>query len=277
MNIISRRFGEATNLVDFSRKAQMVNYETYRAIYEGFDSRLWNDCNGVLLWMSHPSWPSVVWQLYSWDYEPNAAYFGAKIAGEPVHVQMNAANCNVAVINHHFEPLKNAVVDATIYDLAGQAVQHYRTNLTADANACTRVFSLDWPTNGAYLAELKLFSEANQLISQNFYWHARAEADLKELADIPCANLTGGFKVKRDANATIVKAVVVNSSKVPALAIKLSLRDADTGNRILPAYYGDNYFSLLPGESREIEINFDTLQAGVRLDVDGWNVVHSSL
>jgi len=34
--MISQRYGEATNLDDFCRKAQLVNYETHRAIYEGF-------------------------------------------------------------------------------------------------------------------------------------------------------------------------------------------------------------------------------------------------
>ncbi|MGA2247412.1 MAG: sugar-binding domain-containing protein, partial [Verrucomicrobiota bacterium] len=97
---IHRRYGETKDLDEFCAKAQMLNYETYRAIYEGFDSRLWNDCSGVLLWMSHPSWPSVVWQLYSSDYEPNASYFGAKKAGEPVHIQMNLPDCGIAVVNH---------------------------------------------------------------------------------------------------------------------------------------------------------------------------------
>ena len=36
--------------------------------------------------------------------------------------------------------------------------------------------------------------------------------------------------------------------------MRLTLRNAKTGERILPVYYDDNYFSLLPGESREFRI-----------------------
>ena len=110
----SRRYGEAKDLDDLCRKAQMLNYETYRAIYEGYDSRLWNSCSGVLVWMSHPSWPSVVWQFYTWDYEPNASLFGAQKAAEPIHIQMNLPDCQVAVINHRATPLAGVTATATV-------------------------------------------------------------------------------------------------------------------------------------------------------------------
>ena len=97
-----------------------MNYETYRAIYEGFNSRLWNDCSGVLVWMSHPSWPSMVWQFYTWDFEPNASLFGAMKGAEPVHIQMNLPDLKIAVINHRAEPLENVVASSTIYDLSGR-------------------------------------------------------------------------------------------------------------------------------------------------------------
>ena len=55
---ITNRYGEPKNVDDLCRKAQMMNYETYRAIYEGFNSRLWDDCSGVTVWMSHPPGPA---------------------------------------------------------------------------------------------------------------------------------------------------------------------------------------------------------------------------
>lgn len=276
-HLIAQRYGEATNLDDFCRKAQMVNYETYRAIYEGFDSRLWNDCSGVLLWMSHPSWPSVVWQLYSWDYEPNASYFGSKKAGEPVHVQMDLPNCTIDVINHRFDPLEKASVVATIFNLSGQKVQEYQTNFTAAANARTRLFTLDWPSHGAYLVQLGLFDKKSNLIGRNFYWHSREVSDLKELASLPTVNLTGNLRYESVQNGTVIRAKVTNASKTPALSVKLSLRDAGSGKRILPAYYDDNYFSLMPGESREISIDCGPSHGKMQLELDGWNIAHSTL
>ena len=69
------------NLADFVRKAQLANYEAFRAMYEGRNAQLFHPTTGVLTWMSHPAQPSFVWQLYHYDLEPNAALFAVKKAG----------------------------------------------------------------------------------------------------------------------------------------------------------------------------------------------------
>lgn len=277
LGMISQCYGEATNLEDLCRKAQMMNYDTYRAIYEGFNSRLWDDCSGVLVWMSHPSWPSVVWQLYSWDYEPNAAYFGAKKACEPIHIQMNLPDCKIAVINHRFESLTNVAADATIYDLAGREVRQYATNVTAAANARTDVFTLDWPKSDTYFVKLGLRETSGGLLSENFYWHARDDKQLQELNTLPKVALQGRFECRTNANQTIIEGSVTNSGRTPALEVKLTLRNAQTGERILPAYYDSNYVSLMPGESRGFRIECKRTTAKALVSVDGWNIAPGNL
>ena len=65
---------------------------------------------------------------------------------------------------------------------------------------------------------------------------------------------------------------LTNRTKTPALAVRLSLRDAKTGRLILPAYYSNNYVSLLPGEAKDISIECDLKQADLRVHLDGWNI-----
>jgi hypothetical protein len=271
---INRCYGATRNLDEFCSKAQMLNYETYRAIYEGFGSRLWNDCSGVLLWMSHPSWPSVVWQLYSSDYEPNASYFGAKKAAEPVHIQMNLPDCGIAVINHRASPLAGARAHAMIYDLTGRKVQDREARFDCAANTYTNLFVLAWPETGAYLAELNLSGQDGKLISENFYWHARDPEQLQSLNSMEKVNLAGRMRVSADGSKPAVDCEISNSSSTPVLGIKLTLRNAATGKRILPVYYEDNYFSLLPGQSRSIHIEANS-QAKPELSLEGWNVTPS--
>ena len=277
MSQITQRYGEANNLDDLCRKAQMVNYETYRAMFEGFNSRLWKDCSGVLIWMSHPSWPSVVWQLYSWDYEPNASYFGTKKANEPVHVQMNMPDCRVAVINHHFVALEDVSVTATIYDLSGNEELTRHATVTAAANSWTDVFALDWPQEKTHFVKLELRDKSGRFLSQNFYWHARDEEQLQELNALPQVALKGQMNTSADANQTVIEGRLTNLSHTPALAVKLTLRGAETGKRILPVYYDDNYFSLLPGETRNFHIECQPTDGKIHVDLDGWNIEHSSL
>jgi len=265
---MSARFGEPRDLEDLCRKAQLLNYETYRAIFEGFNSRLWNDCSGVIIWMSHPSWPSTVMQLYTWDYDPNGSLFGAKKGAEPVHIQMNPMDCKVSVINREAKPLENVTAKAAIYDLSGRIGPIRTATLTAAADACTDVLTLDWPAKGAHLAKLELRDKRGALLSENFYWHARDEKELQQLNSMPQVKLDGKLRVKRGA----VEGRITNSSETPALAVRLTLRDAKTGQRLLPAYYDDNYVSLLPGESRDFRIEFRTPAEKPQVDLTGWNI-----
>src|SRR5882724_3580557 len=61
---IENRYGDIKNLADFVRKAQLLNYETFRAIYEGREARMFHPATCVIIWMSNPAQPSFVWQIY---------------------------------------------------------------------------------------------------------------------------------------------------------------------------------------------------------------------
>jgi hypothetical protein len=61
-----------------------------------------------------------------------------------------------------------------------------------------------------------------------------------------------------------------------AFFIHVALLNSETGEEVLPVRWDDNYFSLVPGESREVSATHlkEDLQ-GVRpvLDVGGWNIL----
>ena len=122
MAALATQLGEATSLDDFGRKAQVLNYVGHRAMFEGLNAHLWKPATGRLMWMSHPAWPSTEWQLYTSDTDAHAAYFGAKKACEPVHVQLNLHDRKVVVSNTTLAAVEGARVSAEIYDPAGRRV-----------------------------------------------------------------------------------------------------------------------------------------------------------
>jgi len=70
-----------------------------------------------------------------------------------------------------------------------------------------------------------------------------------------------------------------NGAAAAALSTKLTLVDAQ-GNRVLPAYYSDNYVNLAPRESRDIDIEGITaaaLKDAAKVEVRGWNVPNQSV
>jgi hypothetical protein len=99
MAALDTMFGAGTSFADFERKAQMMNLETHKAMIEGFLGHLWTRNSGRLFWMTHPSWPSNAWQIYSWDYDTQASYYGAKKAAEPLHIQLNLPDNALVVLN----------------------------------------------------------------------------------------------------------------------------------------------------------------------------------
>jgi hypothetical protein len=69
-----------------------------------------------------------------------------------------------------------------------------------------------------------------------------------------------------------------NTGQTAALENKVTLLHGD-GSQVLPAYYSDNYVSLLPGEDRAITISIaeDQRRSGLRLELRGWNATPVSL
>jgi hypothetical protein len=74
----------------------------------------------------------------------------------------------------------------------------------------------------------------------------------------------------------LVRVVLENSSPTPALNVKLTLING-SGSRILPAFYSDNYVSLLPGEKTTVEVRYPANEKGpIHFNLAGWNVLPQS-
>lgn len=277
MQAMSRRFGPAADLKDFVRKAQLLNYEAHRAVFEGMNAELWSSNSGRLLWMSQSAWPSTVWQVISHDYDTNASFYGAMHACEPVHVQMNLPDRRLAVVNNSLAAINGLVIRTAVYSLAGERLLESEPVVNAAANAVTGGPRLDLDDllkqQPASLVKLRLVDAAGKTLSQNLYWLTNEDSDGRLLAALPVQPIA--LTVSGDSTGAEVhlRVELRNEGKQPALLAKLTLLNPD-GTRILPAYYGDNYINLLPGESREIGIAYPADKATGKPSVAlrGWNV-----
>jgi hypothetical protein len=145
---ISNSYGAATGIEDFCRKAQLVNIETNKALYEGWQHHMWNDASGVMVWMSQSAYPSFVWQTYDYYYDLNGAYWGVKKACEPVHIQWSYADNSVKISNTTLHDFNNLKAEAIIYNLDGREVKEYGKSVTvnAAANSVSSCFSINFVT-----------------------------------------------------------------------------------------------------------------------------------
>jgi hypothetical protein len=270
-------FGAPANLEDFERKAQMLDYVDHRAIFEGMNAHLWAPNSGRMLWMTQPAWPSNVWQILTSDYDTQSSFYGVKKACEPVHVQLDLSDYNVAVVNTTNDPHMGMLVSASVYSLDNKLLLHHEEKKDASADVVTDGFKLELAPlllpDGIVLVKLELRNSSGEMVSENLYWLGAASASYRRLNRLPSAPLAMTARSTRVGDNVQVRIELRNTGTAVSLANKLTLINAADGSRILPAYYSDNYVSLLPGESRQIEIEYAVRpgKGAAQMAIRGWN------
>ena len=250
--IIAKAFGEPADAKEFADLAQWVNYDGYRAIFEARSEQR----RGMILWMSHPAWPSMVWQTYDYYFEPTGAYFGSKKACEPLHILWNPLHDDIEVVNYHAGSRPGLKASASLVNLDGSVVWNREAALDIREDETVVCFPLEFPAEltEVYFIKLLLTDAAGAVLSENFYWRGREEGNLKVLRTV--AEASPKCKVKRTSTDTehCFEVTVRNDGPAPALMLHLKAMDSGTGDLVLPVLYSDNYFFLMPGESRTVTV-----------------------
>ena len=277
--ILAARYGKIANLADFVRKAQLANYEAFRAMYEGRNAQLFHPTTAVITWMSNPAQPSFVWQIYHYDLEANSSLDAVRHAGEMVHIQFNEANGQLQVINNLPQQLSDAVAHVTIYRLDGTLAHQYDAKVTSAPSSAIDLGLVEFPPALAstHFLKLELRDAQGKLISSNFYWRAQPGYPnvLTDLNDLPMVALDAKAESADADGKRIVTVTARNPTPSVALMAHLQLRRLKSGERVLPAYYSDNYISLVPGETRTVTIEAaqkDFNGEDPLVVFDGWNV-----
>ena len=68
---------------------------------------------------------------------------------------------------------------------------------------------------------------------------------------------------------------MTNPAKTLAFSVRLKVKSDPDGEEILPVLWEDNYFALLPGQTRQITATYEAKDLGRArpvVEVSGWNV-----
>lgn len=271
--IIATGYGQPESAKEFADLAQWVNYDGHRSLFE---SRSKNRM-GLLMWMSHSCWPSMVWQTYDYYFEPTAAYFAIKKASEPLHIQWNPATDEVEVVNYHagLRPGLKARVQVLNMD----ATVAWEKEVTVDSREDTteKCIKLEFPDGLSQVHFIKLTLEENgKAVSENFYHRSKVENNYQALKQLPKVSLRAQTQYdKGDDGEWKAEVTVENRSQTPALMVRLNIVGDKDGKQFLPIFYSDNYFALLPGETKVVRVHWkdvDTRGNAPLLKVSGYNV-----
>lgn len=264
-------YGISRNAQQFCEKAQLMNIEVMKALFEGWQDNLWNTASGLLFWMSQSAYPSFIWQTYDYYLDMTGTYWGAKKACEPLHIQWNCFNDNINIINTTPEDATALTADIEVRRYNGQRYEPYCTtvsNIQAEANTVTNIYRFKsstentdtQPLDGLYFIRLFLYDSERNIISENFYWKTTRgnRNSYTQLNNLPKANINYEvLSTTQTDGVTRMHIRVNNPSERIAFAVRVRLVDAETGERILPVIMEENYFTLFAGEHRNLTLEFD--------------------
>ena len=271
--IIAKGYGEPQSAKEFAELAQWVNYDGHRSLFE---SRSQNR-KGLLMWMSHSCWPSMVWQTYDYYFEPTAAYFAIKKASEPLHIQWNPATDEVEVVNYSAGTRKGLTAKVQILNMDGSVAWEKEATVDSNEDTTDKCIKLAFPANLSKVHFIKMvLTENGKVVSDNFYHRSLEENNYQDLRQLAKVALQSTTTVDKNADGTwSAVSVIENKTSTPALMIRLNVVGSKDGQQLLPVFYSDNYFSLLPGEKKEVRMSWkdeDTRGNEGKVLITGYNV-----
>ena len=291
---LNARYGKADTVEDYAAKAQLMNYEGIRAMFEAY-SRNKYAATGVIQWMLNNAWPSMIWHLYDYYLRPGGGYFGAKRATEALHPLYSYEDHSVWVVSSQYEDAPRLKLTTKIYSLDMTEKFSQESSLDAAADSASKILVVPavMDASPVYFLLLRLEDGTGKLVGSNFYWLSTKPesldweksnwfttptssfADFTALSQLPKANLKIASRTERQKNESVTHVTVENPGKALAFFVRLKVNKGSGGKEILPVIWEDNYFSLLPGEKREVSATYRSAELGnakPEVEVSGWNV-----
>jgi exo-1,4-beta-D-glucosaminidase len=294
---LAKRYGAPKSLADYVAKAQLENYDNVRAQFEAYNAHrdAANPSTGVIYWMLNNAWPSLHWHLYDYYMNPAGAYFGAKKANEPVHIQYSYDTREVVLVNQTLTDQHGLQARIRVRNLDGSVRYERRLqNIDLAGNGTRQLATLPVPAglSTTYFIELELASAAGDPVSRNVYWlSTQADtldwpnsnwyltpltqyADLTALQSLPATTCDVRATLRRVGaeNEVTVTLALPASAKTMALFQHVAIRQATDGELALPILWSDNDVTLWPGESLTLTARYAAHGAAVPVvEVSGWN------
>jgi exo-1,4-beta-D-glucosaminidase len=296
---LDKRYGPSTNVEDFVRKAQLAHYENARAQFESVAACGWANHKMTAYWMLNSHWPSFYGNLIDYYMSPGGVYFGAKKGLRPLSVVFDSyatgdnSQSRIIVFNQTPNDVHGLRVRVRIYDLDGKVRDDRSTNgVLVHFNGTTQVMLLPrYPESSpVFFVRCQLFDDSGKLIVDNTYWQSQKDddlgarkndvymtlkqdrwADMTALNTMPVGIVEIEAQQKKIGTESHVAISLHNPSDHIAFFERAIISSERNSDEILPIEYDDNYITIFPGETVEINgiIRKDVKARWVKLE--GYN------
>ena len=263
------RYGEVKDIETYCKYAQVVNYDQYRSFMEGWASHMWDWYTGILIWKTQNPWTSLRGQMYDWSLDVNASLYGTRKGCEPLHAYYNPVTRKAGLLNTTLKDYTDLSIVARIYNLEGKLLWEKETRASAKANTVQELLDIPVPEGikGAYFLRLALNADV-----PNIYWLTTEPKDYTSLSQLPKSRPDIKTDIKKEGS-NFVGTVRLSADSQISFFNRIKVFDKETGKRILPVHYSDNYITLMPGDQQEISLEFpaNLPEERIQIVVDSYN------
>ena len=276
---LRRLHGQPKTVADYCWKGHLTTADQHRAMFEAVHHRMWDITSGFTQWKINDCWPGVQWQIFDWYLKPMVSYYYIKKACRPLHIQLSLLEPTVTIINNQLPAQSHLTARARVYDLDMKLLYEKEAKADVAPNSYRDVFTMPQlpELTEVYFVALDLRDGKDEVVADNFYWLPRNKSDdLKALASLPMVGLETSHSVEQQGENTLLRVSVRNPSTRLAFFVQLAATKGRGGEEVLPVLWSDNYFSLLPGESKQLTAALATSDLGgtvSAVQVGGWNIL----
>ncbi|MDR3262398.1 MAG: glycoside hydrolase family 2 [Tannerella sp.] len=286
-------YGTSSSIDEFAQKGQFLGAMNSKSIWEvwNYNKLDYGDrfASGLLFWYHNCPVKQISSRMWDWSLEPTASLYHTAHALEPLHAQFDYLKNTVSVVNDYYKDFYDYTVSAEVYDLNSRKVYERSTKVDLPSDGVVNdVFTIQFPepVTQVHFIQLRLKDEKGKEVSSNFYWRSNdsylgketltgpASSGFEDLSKLNPAKLRVDYQTREEAGKRFVEVKLKNVSASIAFFNQLQLLDTES-KPIRPSFYTDNFFSLLPGETKSVTIETEWKNgenSAPVLVVKGWNI-----
>ncbi len=277
---LESRYGKPASVEEYCVKSQVFQNEAVKAMFEAYAGNKYRS-SGIIYWMYNSAWPKMYWQFYDYFFMPNGSFYAARNACEPLHVQYCYNDNSIKIVNSYYRDFKGLKASAKMYDFNMKEVWSKQAETDVVSDDSKKIMTVEVPDDisKVYFLKLDLADESGKEVSSNFYWlsaNGDEKADFTDLDKLPKTEVNvSASAIKKEGSNYMLSVTIENPGKDLAFSVNPKILKKTSMEPVLPVFWNDNYISLLPGEKRTLNVEFDSKNLGGEepvLKVDGWNI-----
>lgn len=214
-------------------------------------------CMGTLYWQLNDSWPVVSWSGIDYYGNWKALHYQAKRAFAPLLINPihENGNLNVYLLSDRLEKLTGLTLEMQLIDFKGKKLARKSIPVEIPANTSLKVFSRslsEWANETLRkecFLQFILKDKSEHQLAQNIHFFVPTKDLTLPQTDIDCKVKTLEGRCE----------VILTSSRLA--------KDVFIQIPIQGAHFSDNFFDLLPNESRKIIITSPEIHKGEKPEI----------